>query len=83
MRIAKSEIMRVGNLAIVYHLTYQNGRYGMIIEVLGDSKRRFSACDVARNLETAEYLLTLFSQNLVFPENAAEIFDDILAEGVL
>ena len=83
MSILKSKTVHVGSRTLEYSILYSSGQYGIEIKVQNDSKRYFSACDVARDSETAEYLLELFSDNLVFPENAPEIFDDILAGGLL
>ena len=74
----KNKTMHVGDFVLDYIVTYNDGQYDFEIKVRDDSKRCFSARDVARDKETAEYLLELFSSNLVFPENAPEIFDDLL-----
>ncbi len=79
----KNKTMHVGDFVLDYTVTYSDGRYDFEIKVRDDSKRYFSACDVTRDGKTADYLLELFSSNLVFPENAPEIFDDILTANEL
>ena len=83
MITVKSKTVYVDKTVLDYSVAYGKGRYRLDIKVRGESSRRFSACDVASDEKTAEYLLELFSDNVVFPENAPEILDDLLAENIL
>ena len=71
-------VKHVNDEYITYSVLRNRGIYRL--SVCTDRKGAYSVIvdDVARDLVTAKRILVLFANNLVFPENVLEIFDDIL-----
>ena len=78
MKTLKNITVHVSNTTVRYTLLYDGTAYGLEIEAKGEFEGYVLVEDAARNYEEAALLFELFADNLVFPANALEIFDDFL-----
>lgn len=83
MKIIETRVMYEGEIKLVYALVQDGKAYGLEIKSEGTACGCIYVDDVARELDKAMEILHLFADNTVFPENALEIFDDLLGEGKL
>ncbi|MBQ6893042.1 MAG: hypothetical protein IJN48_02450 [Clostridia bacterium] len=81
MKTLKTKTMHVGNTAVSYSTVYSNGSYGLEISAKGGFEGYIFVEDVARDIGEADAIMELFAENTVFPDNALEIFDDLLGLG--
>lgn len=81
LKTLKTITKHVGNTKLKYTAVFDGVSYGLEITAAGDFDGYILVEDVSRELQVAEYLAELFAENLVFPQNALEIFDDLLGAG--
>ena len=78
MKVIKTRLADAGKITLVYNLVQDGDAYGLEIKAPCEKYPYIYVDDVAREVNKALEILELFADNAVFPQNALEIFDDML-----
>ena len=78
LKVLKTRTVYEGKTKLIYNLIQDENAYGLEIKAYGEKQPYIYADDITRDLNKAIEIFDLFADNTVFPQNALEVFDDLL-----